>query len=71
MTKLLDSEKRWALAFAASQDELASLAREAIADRGRGRRHTMASNLSSQYLEAAKDSARESEAQAWVKGLKK
>jgi hypothetical protein len=39
MTKLL------AQAFAASQDELASLAREAIADQGCGRRHTMASNF--------------------------
>ena len=28
----LQSEKRWAKAFAASQDELASLAREAAAD---------------------------------------
>lgn len=71
MTKLLDSEKRWARAFAASQEELASLAREAIADQGRGRRHAAARKLSAQYLEAAKDSARESEAQAWVKDLKK
>ena len=71
MTKLLDSEKRWARAFAASQEELASLAREAVADRRRDRRHTAASNLGAQYLEAAKDLARESEAQAWVKGRKK
>lgn len=71
MSKLLDTEKRWAQAFAASQDELASLARQAIADRRRGRRHTVADNLSAQYLEAAKDSAREGEAQAWVNGRKK
>ena len=33
----LESEKRWARAFAASQDELASLAQEAAADYKAGR----------------------------------
>ncbi|MGH8706935.1 MAG: hypothetical protein ACREVD_02610 [Burkholderiales bacterium] len=33
----LESEERWARAFAASQDELATLAREAVADYKAGR----------------------------------
>lgn len=33
----LESEARWAQAFAASQDELAALAREAVADYKAGR----------------------------------
>jgi hypothetical protein len=63
--------QRWDRAFAASQDELAALAREAVADykAGRTRRLAACREVLRQYRDAARDAVRERAASDWCAGL--